>query len=133
MWTTPHRRGRRTPAMETKRTLAEREPATLNEVSAPDPPRTHHRLVELLTTAMVVMRDARRPVKGSRADAAGGAIPPMRCEHPAQPGPKTECSRERSTISVVTVGRGFAGSTWSLAAEDTGYKRTDPLDALRER
>jgi hypothetical protein len=73
MWTTPHRRGTRTRAMETNRTVAEREPAKLNEVSALDARRTHHRLVELLTTAMVVMRDARKAVRGSRADAAGGA------------------------------------------------------------
>ena len=78
MWTTPHRRGTRTLAMETNRTVAERGLATLNEVSALDARRTHHRLVELLTTAMVVMRDARKAVRGSRADAAGGAIPPMR-------------------------------------------------------
>ena len=50
MWTTPHRRrGTRTLAMETNRTAAEREPAKLNEVSALDARRTHHRLVELLT------------------------------------------------------------------------------------
>ncbi len=42
--------------METNRTVAEREPAKLNEVSALDARRTHHRLVELLlTTAMVVI------------------------------------------------------------------------------
>jgi hypothetical protein len=62
--------------METNRTVAERRLATLNEVSALDARRTHHRLVELLTTAMVVMRDARKAVRGSRADAAGGAISP---------------------------------------------------------
>jgi hypothetical protein len=62
-------------AMETNRTAAERQLAKLNEVSALDARRTHHRLVELLT-AMVVMRDARKAVTGSRADAAGGAIPP---------------------------------------------------------
>ena len=56
MWTTPHRRGTRTLAMETNRTVAEREPAKLNEVSALDARRTHHRLVELLlTTAMVAI------------------------------------------------------------------------------
>jgi hypothetical protein len=76
MWTTPPRRGTRTLAMETNRTVAERERAKLNEVSAPDARRTHHRLVALLTTAMVVMRDARKAARGSRADAAGGAIPP---------------------------------------------------------
>ena len=77
MWTTPHRRrGTRTPAMETNRTVAEREPAKLNEVSALDARRTHHRLAEPLTTATVVMRDERKAVRGSRADAAGGAIPP---------------------------------------------------------
>ena len=92
MWTTPHRRGTRTRAMETNRTAAEREPAKLNEVSALDARRTHHRLAELLT-AMVVMRDARKAVKGSRADAAGGAISPMRCGHPAQPGPGTRFGR----------------------------------------
>jgi hypothetical protein len=96
MWTTPHRRARRTLAMETNRTVAEREPATLNEVSALDARRTHHRLVELLTTAMVVMRDARNAVRGPRADAAGGAIPPTRCEHPAQPGPNTRFRRPQA-------------------------------------
>jgi hypothetical protein len=94
MWTTPHRRrGTRTLAMQTNRTAAEREPAKLNEVSALDARRTHHRLAELLTTAMVVMQDARKAVKGSRADATGGAIPPMRCGHPAQPGPNTRFGR----------------------------------------
>jgi hypothetical protein len=94
MWTTPHRRrGTRTLAMQTNRTAAEREPAKLNEVSALDARRTHHRLAELLTTAMVVMQDARKAVKGSRADGAGGAIPPMRCGHPAQPGPNTRFAR----------------------------------------
>ena len=89
MWTTPHRRrGTRTLAMQTNRTAAEREPATLNEVSALDARRTHHRLVELLT-AMVVMRDARKAVKGPRADAGGRAILPMRCGYPAQPGHNT--------------------------------------------
>jgi hypothetical protein len=58
MWTTPHRPGTRTLAMETNRTVAEREPAKLNEVSALAARRTHHRLVELPTTAMV--GDARR-------------------------------------------------------------------------
>jgi len=62
--------------METNRTVAEREPAKLNEVSALDARRTHHRLAEPLTTATVVMRDERKAVRGSRADAAGGAIPP---------------------------------------------------------
>jgi hypothetical protein len=38
------------------------ELAKLNEVSAPDAWRTHHRLVELLTTAMV--GDARRTKAG---------------------------------------------------------------------
>ena len=78
MWTTPRRPGTRTLAMETNRTVAERERAKLNEVSAPDARRTHHRLVELPTTATVVMRDAPKAVRGSRADAAGGVIPPMR-------------------------------------------------------
>jgi hypothetical protein len=79
MWTTPHRRrGTRTLAMETNRTVAEREPAKLNELSALDPRRTHHRLVDLLTTAMVLIRDARNAVTGSRADAGGEVIPPMR-------------------------------------------------------
>jgi hypothetical protein len=42
--------------METNRTVAEREPAKLNEVSALDARRTRHRLVELLlTTAMVAI------------------------------------------------------------------------------
>ena len=49
MWTTPHRRRTWTLAMETNRTAAERELAKLNEVSALDARRTHHRLVELLT------------------------------------------------------------------------------------
>ena len=77
MWTTPRRPGTRTLAMETNRTVAERELAKLNEVSALNARRTHHRLVELLT-AMVVMRDARKAARGSRTDAAGRAIPPMR-------------------------------------------------------
>jgi hypothetical protein len=64
--------------METNRTAAARKPAKPNEVSALDARRTHHGLVELPTTATVVMRDARKAVRGSRADAAGGAIPPMR-------------------------------------------------------
>jgi hypothetical protein len=59
--------------METNRTVAEREPAKLNELSALDPRRTHHRLAEPLTTATVVMRDEQKAVSGSRADAAGGA------------------------------------------------------------
>jgi hypothetical protein len=88
MWTTPHRPGTRTLAMETNRTVSERELAKLNEISALGTRRTHHRLVELLTKAMVVMRDA-KAMRRFRADAAGGAIPPMRCEHPAQPGPNT--------------------------------------------
>ncbi len=71
--------------METNRTVAEREPAKLNEVSALDARRTHHRLVELLlTTAMVVMRDAPKAVRGSWADAAGGA-------HRRQAGPYRLC------------------------------------------
>jgi hypothetical protein len=37
--------------METNRTVAEREPAKLNELSALDARRTHHRLVELLLTS----------------------------------------------------------------------------------
>jgi hypothetical protein len=83
--------------METNRTAAEREPAKLNEVSALDARRTHHRLVELLlTTAIVVMRDARNAVRGSGADAAGGAIPQMRCEYPAQPGPNTRPGRQEA-------------------------------------
>jgi len=53
--------------METNRTVAEREPAKLNEVSALDARRTHHRLVELLTTAMVAI--ARRT---ERRDGASG-------------------------------------------------------------
>jgi hypothetical protein len=83
----------RTLAMATIRTVAERELAKLNEVSTLDTRRTHHRLVELLTTAMVVMRDARKAVRGSRADAAGGAIPSMRCGIRAQPGPNTRFGR----------------------------------------
>ena len=72
MWTPPHRPGTRTMAMETNRTVAERELAKLNEVRGLDARRTHHQLVELLT-AMV--GDARRAkaMRGSRADAAGGA------------------------------------------------------------
>ena len=77
MWTTPHRRGTRTLAMQTNRTVAELEPAKLNEVSALDARRAHHRLVDLLT-AMVLIRDARKAVTGSRADAGGEVIPPMR-------------------------------------------------------
>jgi hypothetical protein len=57
--------------METNRTVAEREPAKLNEVSALDARRTHHRLVELLlTTAIVVMRAAPNAVRGSVLPAA---------------------------------------------------------------
>ena len=76
MWTTPRRRGMPTRAMETNRTVAERGLAKLNEVSVLNARRTHHLLVELLTTPMVVMRAARKAARGSRADAAGGAIPP---------------------------------------------------------
>ena len=63
--------------METNRTVAERELAKLNELSALDARRTHHRLVELLTAMVGDVRRA-KGVRGSRRDAAGGAIPPMR-------------------------------------------------------
>jgi hypothetical protein len=93
-------------AMETNRTVAERELAKLNEVRGLDARRTHHRLVELLT-AMV--GDARRAkgVRGSRADAAGGPIPPVRCGHPAQPGPNTRFGRRHNGVALareITVG-----------------------------
>ncbi len=78
MWTTPHRRrGTRTLAMETNRTVAERELAKLSEIIVLDPRRTPQRRVELLTTAMVMMRDApRKAVRRSRADAAAGPYRP---------------------------------------------------------
>jgi hypothetical protein len=92
MWTTPHRPDTRTLAMETNRTVAERELAKLNEVSALDARRTHHRLVELLT-AMVGDARGAKGVRGLGLTRQAGPIPPMRCAHPAQPGPNTPFGR----------------------------------------
>jgi hypothetical protein len=75
MWTTPHRPDTRTLAMETNRTVAERELAKLNEVSALDARRTHHRLVELLT-AMVGDARGAKGVRGLGLTRQAGPIPP---------------------------------------------------------
>jgi hypothetical protein len=79
--------------METNRTVAERALAKLIEVSAPDARRTQHRLVELLTIAMV--GDARRTEGwGVVVDGAGrstGSVRPVTCDvrprHPQPPDP----------------------------------------------
>jgi hypothetical protein len=97
MSTTPHRRGTRTRAMETNRTVTERELAKLNEVRARDARRTHHRLGELLTIAMA--GDARRTdgrgvvARWCRSNGSGrstGSVRPATCDrtdHPAAADP----------------------------------------------
>ena len=76
--------------METNRTAAERELAKLNEVSALDARRTHHRLVELLTDSdRRGHQDAARQVE--RASGGGST-----------------CARTSARRSGLTLGCGWA-------------------------